>query len=580
MKRVKKIFLIASLAFLVGCIGNSEPKPFTSEIDQYAYTKEYMRWYIKDMMEELNLVGVSVALVDDQKIVWQEGFGYANKEKGIKATPQTCYRAGSITKLVNAMAVMKLVEEGKMELDKPLKSYLPEFSIKSRFGSIDGITPRTLMSHHSGIMGDWYDKFYADDPYAYTEYVDLIKDEYVAYAPNRVFAYSNLGITLLGNAVENSANQKYVEFIDEQLFKPMKMSSSTIKNRLDSNSKSYREGKEIKGYSFGMIPAGGLNTSVVDLSHLAMMINANGKFNGKTVLKSNSLKEMQTVQNENVVLDFGDKVGLGLFISDEILGGQDRIYHHGGYIGTHNSYFAMTKNSKLGVIVMSNSDEASSWSIAYEMMKKAYEAKMAIKLPKKKPLNKLAKASTLDETYATSIGKVKFEKKEEGLYITEFMGKTIRLKLGEDNRYHAKYMLLGLIPICVDELDDIALYTKDIEGQTYLLNEDSWSKSVMGVKVERKPISKAWKERSGEYAIVNQFQDKSMQVKRIVAKIEDGFFVLEVEMVSGENLSYILDLINDHEAILDGIGRNLRETVRVVDGEFIYSGLRFKRVDE
>jgi len=578
MKLKFTIPLILSLALFVGCSSNSEPKPFTLKTDQYAYTKEYMRWYIKDMMEEENLVGVSVALVDDQKVVWQEGFGYADKEKGIKATPKTRYRAGSITKLVNAMATMKLVEEGKMELDKPLKTYLPTFRINSRFGSTDGITPRTLMSHHSGIIGAWFDKFYDDNPYAYGEYMDLIQNEYVAYAPNTIFSYSNLGINLLGNAVEQSSGKKYVKFIDEKFFKPLNMKNSSIEEGYEG--KSYKEGAEHKDHPLGMIPAGGLNTSVADLSNIAIMINANGKFNGNTILESSSLNEMKTVQNEDVALDFKSKMGLGLFISDKMLGGQDRIYHHGGDIGMHHAFFAVTQNSKLSVIVMSNSDETSSWSIAYEMMKKAYEAKIGKKLPKKKTLNKLAKASTLDGTYATTIGKVKFEKKEEGLYTTELMGKNIRLKLGEDNRYHAKYMLLGFIPIGVDELDGFALSTEEIDGKIYLTNEHIWSKSAMGVKIDKKPISKVWMERMGEYKIVNQLKPEEMQIKQITAKVEDGYPVIEVDIASEGKLSYILELVNDHEAVIEGIGRSMRETIRVVDGEFVYGGLRFRKVEK
>ena len=127
MKLKITIPLIVSLALFVGCSGKPEPKPFTSEVDQYAYAKEYMRWYIKEQMEEQDIVGLSVALVDDQKIVWQEGFGYADKAKKIESTPQTRYRAGSITKLFTAMATMKLVEEGKVDIDKPFKTYLPKF---------------------------------------------------------------------------------------------------------------------------------------------------------------------------------------------------------------------------------------------------------------------------------------------------------------------------------------------------------------------------------------------------------------------------------------------------------------------
>ena len=198
------------MAILLGCTTTPEPKaPLSLTQGDYAYVKEYMDWYIKEQMAEKDIVGLSIALVDDQKIVWQKGYGYADKSKQIKVTPQTRYRAGSITKLFNAMAVMKLVEDYKMNIDKPLKRYLPEFSIKSRFGSTDAITPRNIMSHHSGLPGDWLDRMFATNPLPYTEHVGLVKNEYVAYAPNTLLSYSNLGITLLGHAVEKTAGMKY-----------------------------------------------------------------------------------------------------------------------------------------------------------------------------------------------------------------------------------------------------------------------------------------------------------------------------------------------------------------------------------
>ena len=160
------------------------------------------------------------------------------------------------------------------------------------------------------------------------------------------------------------------------------------------------------------------------------------------------------------------------------------------------------------------------------------------------------------------------------------MGKDIRLKLGEDNRYHAKYMLLGFIPIGVDELEDFALSTEEIDEKIYLINEHIWAKKVIGVKVEKKPISKAWMERIGKYELVNRQQSDMLKIKQITAKVEDRYPVIELEMESGEKLSYILELVNENEAIIEGIGRSARETIRVVDGEFFYSGLRFRKVEE
>lgn len=104
------IFIIALATLLGGCSNNPPKMPDGIDRGDYSYTKEYMRWYIKDQMDKRDIVGLSVALVDDQKIIWQEGFGYADRENNVKATPQTRYRAGSISKIFNAMAAMQLRE--------------------------------------------------------------------------------------------------------------------------------------------------------------------------------------------------------------------------------------------------------------------------------------------------------------------------------------------------------------------------------------------------------------------------------------------------------------------------------------
>ena len=113
-----------------------------------------------------------------------------------------------------------------------------------------------------------------------------------------------------------------------------------------------------------------------------------------------------------------------------------------------------------------------------------------------------------------------------------------------------------------------------------LLSQKVYALVLMGVKVEPKPISKAWKERLGTYHIINQLEPKGTQIEKIVAKIEDAFPLLEVNMKSGEILKYILEIVNDEEAIIEGIGRGMRETIRVEDGVFHYMGLGFKRMEE
>ena len=204
---------LTALTILSGCAASPPKKPDNTRQGDYQYVKDYMSWYINREMKKKKTVGLSIALVDGEHIVWQQGFGYADKENKVKATPETIFRAGSISKLFNAMATMKLSEQGNLDIDRPLANYLPEFQIKTRFGSTDGITPRTIMTHHSGLPGDWVDGMWSKDPPSFTRLAHLIKDEYVAYPPNTVLSYSNLGVTLLGHALENTSKTPYANFL-------------------------------------------------------------------------------------------------------------------------------------------------------------------------------------------------------------------------------------------------------------------------------------------------------------------------------------------------------------------------------
>ncbi|MCB4763107.1 MAG: beta-lactamase family protein [Sulfurovum sp.] len=579
-KTIKKIPLIASLAFLVGCTSTPEPKLFHSEADKYAYVKEYMRWYIKEQMNDKDLVGLSVALVDDQKIVWSEGFGYADKEKGIKATPQTRYRAGSITKLFTDMAVMKLVEEGKMDIDKPFKTYLPEFSIKSRFGSTDNITPRNIMTHHSGLPSEWLDKMFSENPLPYTEHVNVIHDEYVATKPNTVFSYSNLGLTLLGHSVEKVSGIKYADVVKQTLFMPLDMKHSDLKMALsgENASKSYSKGKETKELSIGEVPAGALNTSVEDLAHLAMMINANGTYKNHQVLKASTLKKMFTVQNANVPLDVGFEIGLGYFIDNKLLGKKDTVYSHGGNTIAQNAYFCVSPHSKLGVVAMSNNAGIDARDIAKKLLQKTWEAKTAKKVKKEK--HSVTHASDFSGVYATVVGRATFTKNSNNDYTAYTDDGTFKLYKTKDNLYKLKYKLLGLLPISKDELDEVELYTDEIEGHHVIIAFWKGNKFIAGVKVEKpKYIPDAWKKYVGHYKVLNNFEVEKQKIKDVEFKIENGYALIKPTRENGNKSTFIVRPVNDTEAIIEGLGRSMQETIYMKDGVFHARGLQFKKIE-
>src|SRR3972149_751093 len=108
-----------------------------------------LREFIQQEMREKNIPALSVALVEDQTIIWAEGFGFADPEKKIPATYETLYRAGSVSKLFTDIGIMQLVERGEIDLDAPITRYLPSFQPRNPFRK--PITLRQLMSHRSGL---------------------------------------------------------------------------------------------------------------------------------------------------------------------------------------------------------------------------------------------------------------------------------------------------------------------------------------------------------------------------------------------------------------------------------------------
>ena len=136
-----------------GCSSSSSDSNSESFLTTIANTTAY----IKSEMEKHNAVGLSIALVSGDKVVWSQGFGWVDKENKIAATADTVYMLGSGTKTLTAVAVLKLVEQGIISLDEPIANYIPEFNMLDRYPEqARNMTIRRSLNHHSGIPGDLY----------------------------------------------------------------------------------------------------------------------------------------------------------------------------------------------------------------------------------------------------------------------------------------------------------------------------------------------------------------------------------------------------------------------------------------
>lgn len=595
MQRVQRfgLGLLLAIFILAGCSSMPKRQDQPARRD-YGYTKEYVSRLIQKEMNRNDVTGLSIALVDNQKVVWEQGFGHADEANKVPATPDTIYRVGSISKLFTSTAAMQLAEAGKFDIDRPLATYIPEFSVKSRFPDAGPITPRTIMTHHSGLPSDFLKGMWTKQPEPFTNVVNSLRGEYAQYPPNFVFSYSNLGVSLLGHALERASGRPYVALMDEALLRPLQMDRSSFSSSSDTDSslaKGYRKGEETEEPGLRDVPAGGLRSNVRDLSRFISMVFSGGMAGERRILKSETLAEMLRTQNEGVPLDHDFRIGLGWILSGVDIARAGKVAQHDGATLLHRSQLIILPEQKLGVVVLSNSATAGPMvhKVAAEALKLALEAKAGIRQPERSKPAERDEGLSLKEreewvgTYATPFGIANVAEKGDGLK-AELLGRSFSLVPRVDGQLGIRYKLLGLIPVSLDDLDYLGASVASVSGRRVLLATMAGKRMLVGERIEPVPVPESWLGRLGAYEIANAGDD-TILVEDIRLRYSDGILRIDyrLPLFFPGTLNIAVAPLSDTEAVFRGLGRGLGETILVekVDGEEMlrYSGylLRKKR---
>src|SRR6266850_1548570 len=315
------------------CLLWSGPADISPRQD-YAGVARVLETFVEHELADKQLPSISIALVDDQEVVWARGFGFGDPERKVPARAGTIYRVGSVSKLFTDIGVMQLVERGELDLDAPITDYLPDFHPKNPFGK--PITLRQLMSHRSGLVrepavGHYFDP---NEP-TVAATVESLKPTTLVYAPGTHTKYSNAGITLVGHVLERRKEQPYAKYLKRAVLESMGLHDSAFEPepRLVANlAKAYMwtyDGRTFEAPTFqlGIGPAGCLYTSVVDLGRFLSVVFAHGRGPNGTVLKPETLDEMWRPQFAKP----GDKTGFGIGFRVSEFGGH-RLVGHGGAI--------------------------------------------------------------------------------------------------------------------------------------------------------------------------------------------------------------------------------------------------------
>lgn len=584
-----------TLGLALSACATPPAKPEQQARSDYTYTERYLRWFIPREMRRVGVPGLSIALVDDQKVVWAQGFGYADDARKLPASAQTLYGIGSISKLFTATAVMQLVEQGRIDLDAPVSRYLPEFSMRTRYTGSGPITARNLLTHHAGLPGDYLKGMWSPQPAPFEQVFPLLRDEYVSYPPDLVFSYSNLGYALLGRLVEKSSGQPYASYMQAALLTPLGMDHTRFLTQPVNEQAlavGYRQGKPgAERYLVREVPAGALVSNVEDMSRFIRLCLANGRVGSHALVSSETLREMWRRQNADVALDMDFRIGLGWMLGQPGLDYAGPVVrHNGGTLGAASELILLPQH-KLGVIVLANSPAASAAlnGIAVQALKLALEAKTGLQEPAApKPAPPVALAMTAAQLsplaghYASSLGSV-FTVQSKGSYLqTQFLGKTLALLPRADATFALQYRMFGWLPINLAGLREVAVSVDTIGERQVVALHYKGQRLLAGVKITPHPVSPAWLARTGRYVIVNKGGDGTLFENTQLA-YENGLLVLKYTLpeAPGFTPSIALDPVSDTEAISQGLGRFMGETFRVISVQgqerIVYSGYELRR---
>jgi len=326
--------------------------------------------WIEGQIRYRELPGVAVGVVADQRLVWARGFGLADLASKRPMTPATKFRMASHSKLFTATAIMQLREQGKLQLDDPVVKYLPWFRVKSAAPDDPPITIEELLTHSSGLPREAGAHWTTWEFPTREELIRLIPERQAAFSPETRWKYSNLAYTVAGMVIEAVSGESWASYVGKQIFEPLGMTGSSVDRAVPDLATGYsarRPGKARDVIPFvdarGMAAATGITSSVEDMARFVSAQFRTGPRGGDRILSTASLREMHRVRMLESTWTRGQ--GIGFSVSRE--GGQIYIGHGGGYPGyTTNTSIELA--SKVGVIVLTNTNDSDPGDIANQLM--------------------------------------------------------------------------------------------------------------------------------------------------------------------------------------------------------------------
>ncbi len=508
---------------------------------QFPLSADKIAGDIKKMMKKQAIPGVAIALVNEDGIIWTQTFGYSDVANKIPVTEHTLFNVGSLTKLFTTVATLQLIERNYIGINFPYTQYVPEFSFNARNNDITDITVRGLLTHYAGLPSNYIDGCISENPIDMREMLPSCTTEYLAFPPGFVYCYSNLGYSLLGVLIEKMSTIRYEDYVRYNILMTLGMNETGFTNENDFTaklSKQYASGKEIPFFPIRDIAAGGICSSISDMSLFAIdMLNENDS----KLLNNESFNNMYAPQYQDAPFNFDFTKGLGWSLrglsvtAGENLDYLGNIATHGGSNQLFNSKIILALDHNLGVVVLMNSNNYNepAGKIGVACLKYAVEEKTGMKKPVTEnyfATDSISNTLELSGSYATPWGFMEIKKSGKDFLEAEVLGMKFRVDfINEQKAFQLKYEIGKRLAISVKQLKDFYFHLEKVNYAHVLVLYKDGLREYFANKIYSSEISAEWENRIGSYSPEHESKDPSI-ITNVSLISRDNFLILQLDV--------------------------------------------------
>ncbi|HUL31357.1 MAG TPA: serine hydrolase domain-containing protein [Thermodesulfobacteriota bacterium] len=590
-----RIIVLAFILLCLSCSSLRTDRPDFKKGDLPGATAA-LDTMIRKNLERHRIPGAAVALVHEGRVIFSQCYGYADTKKKVPITEDTYFMVGSVTKSFTALAVLELIEQGKIDPNADIRNYLPGFSIRNLDGSEAFITANHLLTHTSGLMIDYYAHLSGGKRNSNADFLFQLRNEYLCFKPGTASKYSNIGYRLLGMIIEQVTGERFDAYLDREVFKLLGLNMSSFDYTDDMAlhmSKGHNGDTEISRVDNEDKSASGLFSTLRDLTVFLQFLSSPAIRSTGGI--DNSRLVDSIIKNANPAMDtFYDNTNVyssGWYLNSYQFEGIHTVLSSSGSINGFSTAMTYLPEEKLAIVILTNSSLG--WKAEMDVIAGGLRGIIdAIKGPGNGRLGgESPKRMTSTAEYASLCGRyagfgpiVDIFRRKNKLY-AKFKGPAARL-IPEGNGVFRPVIRILFLDIDVarffPEYEEIRFrFAHNRQGDKFLFMQARVGESTFSLPlhhVQKANIPKAYSRYYGTWTLdENETYPSILKLylpsNQLTFFEKDGWPTIKINTWMGEGLLVVVPF-SENLARIAGSG----EVLSLNDDTVNYIGLSFKKV--